>query len=369
MAVSKPQKGKYALPILNCLTTALWLVSLFFTPVFLFIWIVALVSGRTNELAIVLGSPFHPTNIQGSLSLLYFVCSTLSILIAILRWLARNWIARFAESEQYLLTWKKVWRKRRIIIQSTGSVLLVVWAGGILDILYNAAGQILANSPKDASHASILEYIRGLFGPNPHLPQILVQWGILLFIAITLLVQLLAHLQPKEATIISVKELEPVYKTLDAASNHLQALSVDYTKHALEAINEQIIQGLAEKMLASLLQEIEQEKKDRALLADALEQEKNARSLLADTLEQERKARCLLADALEQEKQDRSLLKDSLEQEKKDRSLLESQVQQLLQQSDIASIPTAPPPQNQTKVTQKLNHFEEHDDSPVELIG
>jgi len=293
--------GPVVLLVLNFLTTALrigW--CLFFLGV-LFVLIVSLFSGTEDQLFPTLGSLFSPANPQrASLLIVYLVFVALSVLVGIIRWFARDWIARFSkDGEHYLLTWKKLreTKIRRAIIQGMWGVFQVIWVGLILAVVLPLATNLLGDKPEVAINTTIVQFIGWVSGPN--LNQRLVLYAIVTFIFLSLIVRLVAHSQPKEENIVSVKQLEPVHKSLDAVSKQLQELSQDFVNRLLEDTDEQIIKGLTEKIVEPLQQQFEEEKVAR--------------------------------------------------------QCLEEQVQQLLQQTNPLSIPVAPKTQLQTEVTQRLN--------------
>src|SRR6266496_820916 len=243
--------GPVVLLVLNFLTTALrigW--CLFFLGV-LFVLIVSLFSGTEDQLFPTLGSLFSPANPQrASLLIVYLVFVALSVLVGI-----------------------------------------------ILAVVLPLATNLLGDKPEVAINTTIVQFIGWVSGPN--LNQRLVLYAIVTFIFLSLIVRLVAHSQPKEENIVSVKQLEPVHKSLDAVSKQLQELSQDFVNRLLEDTDEQIIKGLTEKIVEPLQQQFEEEKVAR--------------------------------------------------------QCLEEQVQQLLQQTNPLSIPVAPKTQLQTEVTQRLN--------------
>lgn len=372
MLNNKQQRGKYALLTLNCLTSVSEIGFGLFTLAFIFVLIVSTASKKSNELPSFFGSPLHPNGVQGWLWLFYLFLTVLSLSLLLLRRTAHNWIARFPEPDKYLLTWKKLWaaNARTTIIHQIGSILWAIWASGIVTLGISTAGQILANPSPQAAQASVFDDIKWFFGPS--LPQLLAGWAIIVFIVITLLVWLLAHLQPKEVTVMSVRELELVSRSLDTASNHLQTLSTEFAELVLKDRGAQIIQEMVEQMLEPLKQELEQEQNARSHLEVQFD---DARSRLEEHLKREQDTRSDLKTQLDLMQEEQLSLRERLEREENDRRDLATQldkvrkqVQELRQQTNISSLPLPPLLQSQPEIIQKLKHFEEPDSSPPELI-
>lgn len=388
MLNNKQQRGRYLLLALNCLTTIAGIGSALLILAFIFVLIVSTASRKLNELPSFFGSPLHPHGVQGWLWLFFLLFTVLTLLISLLRRATHNWIARFPEPDKYLLTWKKLWaaNTRTTIIHQIGSVLWTIWASGIVALGISTAGQILANPSPQAAQASVFDDIKWFFGPS--LPQLLAGWAIITFIVITLLVWLLAHLQPKEVAVMSVRELEQVSRSLDDASNHLQTLSTEFAELVLKDRGAQIIQGMVEQMLEPLKQQLEQEQNARLLLAKQLEEQdtrshlkalleqvQDTRSRLEEHLKQEQDARPHLEAQLKLMREEQFFLREQLEREENDRhdlatqlDKMRKQVQELRQQANVSSLPLPPLLHSQSEMRQPLNHLEEPDGSPPELI-
>lgn len=270
MRNSKSRREKGFLLVLNFLTTAVRIGWFLFLSVILFILVVSLFSGTEDQILPLLGiAPQKPL-----LLVVYNVFLALSVSVEIIRWWVRDWIAHFSrEREQYLLTWEKLreTKRRRAIARGTWRALQFIWGGLILAVLTPVASNQLASKPEEFSKIAIGKFIHQVLNPVT-LGQQLISWAIVLFILLSLLLWVLTHGQPQEEQVISVKQLEPVHKSLDTLSKQLQELSQDFVNRVLEDTDEQIIKGLAEKMMEPLQQQLKEEKEARQHLEEQIQQ-------------------------------------------------------------------------------------------------
>lgn len=299
MLNSRQKRDWYILFVLNCSTTAFRIGSVLFSLGILFVLVVGLISGTTAQFSSIFGSPLHPENPPGFLSLFSLLFAVLFILIEIVRWLARDWMRRAGGSEKYLLTWKKLWapKVRRAIIQWSWGSLQTIWVGLILAVAIPLFTGYLKGDNNGFAKAPTVVAMRWVFGPG--LTQHLVVGAIVMFILLSFVLRFLAHNQPKEENSISVKELTLIHKSLEAGTSQLQALSQDFARRVLEDMDEHIIRELTAKMVEPLQQDLAKEQAARMRL--------------------------------------------------------EAQVQQLRQQTNPPATPTAPAAQPQVEATQKLN--------------
>ncbi len=342
------RRRKYVLLILNFLTTALQILLCLFFLGILFVFIVSLISGTEDQLGSLVSPVDPPRKLLLITNITFFA---LSVLVAIIRWFGRNWIARLSKKEggkKYLLTWKKLREKRSTIIRGTWGVLQVIWVGLILAIAVPLATELLKTKP--TPDITILSFIGWVSGPN--LSQRLVLSAIVTFIFLSLIVRLLARNLPKEESIVSVKEMESVHNSLDAVSKELHQLQErqlqEMSKRVLEYADKQFVTELLEKIKETTEKVVEPLKQK---LGDLEKQLQQLKQQTVEPLEQK----------LEKEKDDRQelekqihQLKQNLEYEIKYRQYLDNQLQQIIHKIHASSVPATPGMQPQTGLPPRL---------------
>ena len=265
---SKQRREQYVLPLLNSFTTFMRIVWCILISGLIFVGIVSLLSGTVDQLVqacLWLVSTDDPQRILLLFTILVFL--VLTILLGVTRWFLRDWIESFPEErrEKYLLTWKKLREKQNSIIKMIWSILQVIWPGFILAVVVPIAIDLIEAKPQEVHKTPVGMFIDWM--GSSQLSQQLVLYGIGTFVLLSLIVRIRARNLAREEDRASMKEWEPVAKSVDAALNVLQDLQA-LSQLTLKHVDERLVKDLTDKIIEPLQQQLYNQRNTHERLED-----------------------------------------------------------------------------------------------------